>query len=88
MSDIGDNTQNRGDIPTPHVAENIAGEDDIYGSESDEVILKNMNIPQDMITRSEGGRRSPAVACLASDHWVAISSLISPHYPRRLLGPV
>ena len=41
----------------------------------------------------EGGwrRRSPAVACWASDHWVApgqISSLISPHYPRLLLGPV
>ena len=53
MSNIGDNTQNRGDIPTPHVAEHIAGEDDLYGSESDEVILKNMNIPQDMITRSD-----------------------------------
>ena len=51
MSDIGDNTQNRGDIPTPHVAEHI--EDDLYGSKSDEVILKNMNIPQDMITRSD-----------------------------------
>ena len=49
----GDNTQNRGDIPTPHVAENMDGEDDIYGSESGEVILKNMNIPQDMITRSD-----------------------------------
>ena len=36
-----------------HVAEHIAGEDDLYGSESDEVILKNMNIPQDMITRSD-----------------------------------
>ena len=44
----------------------------------------------------EGGHRSPAVACWASDHWVAsveptqgkVSSLISPHYPRRLLGPV
>ena len=43
-----------------------------------------------------GGRRSPAVACWASDHWVVgsnplggqVSSLISPHYPRRLLGPV
>ena len=31
MSDIGDKTQNRGDIPTPHVAEHIADEDDIYG---------------------------------------------------------
>ena len=40
MSDIGDNTQNRRDIPTPHVAEHIAAEDDLYGSESDEVILK------------------------------------------------
>ena len=40
MSDIGDKTQNRGDIPTPHVAEHIADEDDIYGIESDEVILK------------------------------------------------
>ena len=29
------------------------GEEDIYGSESGEVILKNMNIPQDMITRSD-----------------------------------
>ena len=47
-----------------------------------------------------GGRRSPAVACWASDHWVAssnllggggggqVSLLISPHYPRRLLGQV
>ena len=40
MSDIGDNTQNRGDIPTPHVAEHIAGKDDLYGSDSKEVILK------------------------------------------------
>ena len=37
MSDIGDNTQNRGDITTPHVAEHM--EDDLYGSESKEVIL-------------------------------------------------
>ena len=35
------------------MAEHIADEDDIYGSQSDEVILKNMNIPQDMITRSD-----------------------------------
>ena len=31
----------------------MEGEEDIYGSESGEVILKNMNIPQDMITRND-----------------------------------
>ena len=39
------------------------------------------------------GRRSPVVACWASDRLFEptqgqVSSLISPHYPRRLLGPV
>ena len=39
MSDIGDNTQNLGDIPKPHMAEHLVGDDDLYGSDS-EVILK------------------------------------------------
>ena len=50
MSESGDTTQN---IPTLHVAEDTAGEDDLYGSESGEVILKTRNMPQDMITRSD-----------------------------------
>ena len=40
---------------------------------------------------NNGGRRSPAVACWASDHWVASSNPLRGkfrHYPRRLLGPV
>ena len=53
---------------------------------NEEIFFQNMfpfsNLPI-------GGRRSPAVACWASDHWVAmfeptqgqVSSLISPHYP-------
>ena len=53
MSDIGDNTQNLGDIPKPHMAEHIAGDDDLYGSDSEEVILKKIDIPQDTITRSD-----------------------------------
>ena len=53
MSENGDTTQNRGDIPTPHMAEDTAGEDDLYGSESGEVILKNRNIPQDIVIRSD-----------------------------------
>ena len=40
MSDIGDNTQNLGAIPKPHMAEHIAGDYDLYGSNSEEVILK------------------------------------------------
>ena len=37
----------------PHVAEDTAGDDDLYGSKSGEVILKTRNIPQESITRSD-----------------------------------
>ena len=59
-------------------------------------VVGTRNNTHNTIQQHGGGRRSPAVACWASDHWVAssnplqgqVSSLISPHYPRRLLGPV
>ena len=35
------------------MAEHLAGDDDLYGSDSEEVILKKKDIPQDMITRSD-----------------------------------
>ena len=47
MSEIGDTTQ----IQTPHVADTEPAEDeDLYGSESEEVILKT---PEDPITRKD-----------------------------------
>ena len=50
MSESGDTTQ----IPTPHVADTeTAGDDDLYGSESGEVILKTRDTPQDPITRND-----------------------------------
>ena len=57
-----------------------------------------MRITENVVCISLSGRRSPAVACWASDQWVpssnplggggGVPSIISPHYPRRLLGPV
>ena len=35
------------------MAEHIAGDDDLCGSDTEEIILKKMDIPQDMITRSD-----------------------------------
>ena len=50
MSESGDTTQ----IPTPHVADTeTAGDDDLYGSESGEVILKTRDTPQDPIARND-----------------------------------
>ena len=50
MSESGDTTQ----ISTPHVADTeTAGDEDLYGSESEEVILKTRDTPQDPITRKD-----------------------------------
>ena len=50
MSESGDTTQ----ISTPHVADTEnAGDEDLYGSESEEVILKTRNTPQNPITRKD-----------------------------------
>ena len=50
MSESGDTTQ----ISTLHVADTeTAGDEDLYGSESEEVILKTRDTPQDPITRKD-----------------------------------
>ena len=50
MSESGDTTQ----ISTLHVADmETAGDEDLYGSESEEVILKTSDTPQDPITRKD-----------------------------------
>ena len=39
------------------------------------VTLNESHVPQAMASsQNKGGRRSPAVACWASDHWVASSN--------------
>ena len=53
MSDIGDNVQDLGDITEPHTAVHMSGNDDLYGSDSEEVIIKKMDIQKDMITSSD-----------------------------------
>ena len=52
MSDIGDNVQDLGDITEPHMAVHMSGNDYLYGSDSEEVIIKKMDIQKDMITSS------------------------------------
>ena len=50
MSESGETTE----ISTPHVANSEnAGEEYFYGSESEEVILKTSNMPQDPITQKD-----------------------------------
>ena len=50
MSESGETTQ----ISTPHMADTAtAGDDDLYGSESGEVMIKTRDTPQDPITRND-----------------------------------
>ena len=53
MSDIGDNVHDLGDITEPHMAVHMSGDNDLYGSDSEEVIIKKIDIQKDMITRSD-----------------------------------
>ena len=45
--------QDLGDTTAPHMAVHMSGDNDLYGSDSEEVTIKKMDIQKDMITRSD-----------------------------------
>ena len=50
---MSDSHQDLGDIKQPHMAVHMSGNDDLYGSDSEEVILKKIDSQKDMITSSD-----------------------------------
>ena len=53
MVKMSDSHQDVGDITEPHMAVHMSGNDDRYGSDSEEVIIKKMDSRKDMITSSD-----------------------------------
>ena len=50
---MSDSHQDLGDVTQPHMAVHMSGNDDLYGSDSEEVIIKKIDSQKDMITSSD-----------------------------------
>ena len=50
---MSDSHQDLGDITQPHIAVHMSGNDDLYGSDSEEVMIKKIYSQKDMITSSD-----------------------------------